>query len=166
MSDLATQLTSACSSDLSLQNPQALQALAGLQAYAPLYKASCLKDPATSEYCFVEAVTNASAPASAMVYYLPLGVELPAVGRARVSCDGCLKRTMEVFAKWAVDDTQALHADFAGAVEVVDGWCGAGFVPYNGPVAAAAAQTGAGWRLRLSGAWWLGSFVVFAWVVL
>lgn len=126
MSTYATQIQSACTQDLSLQNPQAQQALFGFRAYPTLYAASCLTNPRTGNYCFADAVSNSSAPASSYVYYLPLNVQLPA--NSQPACTDCLKNTMNIFSQQAGNESSALWNTYGPAAAQVDGLCGSGFV--------------------------------------
>lgn len=127
MSSLATQLASkSCAKDLSLENPLATQAYAGFLAYDTLYAASCLTSPETGNYCYADAVSNTSAPTSSYVYYLPLGMSLPA--GTRPACTPCLRDTMAIFAAAAADRKGDFRGDYAQAAQVVDLTCGPGFV--------------------------------------
>ena len=127
MSSLATQLASkSCAKDLSLENPLATQAYAGLLAYDTLYAASCLTSTETGNYCYADAVSNTSAPTSSYIYYLPLGMSLPA--GTRPACTPCLKDTMSIFAAAAGDRKGDFRGDYAQAAQVVDLTCGPGFV--------------------------------------
>lgn len=128
MTDLATRIQdpSTCGADFALQNPQVRQAYAGFLAYQPLYHAGCLTDRATGEYCFAQAVGNATAASASYIYYLPLGVSLP--GTAAPGCGACLRDTMAVFALYAGDQAQPLSATYAPAAAQLDGSCGSRFV--------------------------------------
>ena len=127
MSDLATQiqLPEHCGEDFEMENPMVRQAYTGFVAYQPLYHAGCLTNSA-GEYCFAAAVNNASAPSAAYVYYLPLGVSLPAT--AKPACNGCLRNTMAVFALYAGDSAQPLSSTYGSAASQLDESCGARFV--------------------------------------
>ena len=131
---LAIQKDSNCGADLQMGNPQVIQAYTGLLAYQPSYHAGCLKDP-HGNYCFENAVTNASAPSSSYVYYLPLGVSLP--GGTQPTCDSCLQNTMRTFATFATNSSQPLSTDYSAAAEQVDMICGPRFAE------SASVQTGA-----------------------
>lgn len=111
------------------------QAYAGFLAYEPLYHAGCLQDSSTGSYCFADAVTNSSAPSSSYVYYLPLGVSLPAASSP--ACTECLQNTMAIFAAAAGNASQPVSGDYAGAAGLIDKTCGDAFV--NGSVAVASA---------------------------
>ena len=136
MSTLAQQLLldSNCGGDYKLQNPLVRQARAGLVAYDPLYKASCLKDPSPSssssssdkKYCFANAVTNVTSPADSYVYYLPLGMPLP--GGSQLTCSACLKDTMGFFAESAGNKSQPIAAVYKDAAMMINMGCGPGFV--------------------------------------
>jgi hypothetical protein len=125
--------TDACATDLSSQNPLIQQAHSGLLAYKPLYTASCLRNPLTSAYCFADAITNASNPASSYIYFLPLNNSL--VGGSQPTCSTCLKNTMAVFEAATADRSSALASDYVSAATQVNINCGPGFV--NASLAAA-----------------------------
>ena len=108
-----------------MQNPMVLQAYNGLVAYQPLYHAGCLTDTG-GNYCFANAVTNSSAPTSSYIYYLPLGVQLPA--GTRPACNLCLQNTMAVFASAASNSSMPLSGDYPNAAQQVDVTCGPTFV--------------------------------------
>ena len=127
MASLATQIRDPtnCGADLLLQNPVVQQAYNGLIGYEPLYRAGCLTDGGGS-YCFANAVTNSSAPTSSYVYYLPLGVQLPA--GTQPSCNQCLQDTMTIFAAAASNSSVPLNSDYTEAAQLVDSKCGTTFV--------------------------------------
>jgi hypothetical protein len=127
MADLAQQiqLDENCAQDLSLQNPMVTQAYNGFVAYEPLYHAGCLTD-SDGNYCFSNAVTNASAPSSSWIYYLPLGIALP--GGTQPTCDTCLKQTMAIFATYASNTSQPLSTVYTPAAQQLDMTCGPRFV--------------------------------------
>lgn len=139
MSAFASNLTTsdACASDLSSENPLVQQAHLGLLAYKPLYSASCLRDPATSAYCFAEAITNASNSADSYIYFLPLNISL--VGGSQPTCDTCLKNTMAIFEAATADRSSALASDYVSAATQVNVNCGPTFV--NASLAAAAVSS-------------------------
>ncbi|KAK4940523.1 hypothetical protein LTR10_019397 [Elasticomyces elasticus] len=123
MSNLASQLIADanCGADYKLQNPLVLQAHAGLVAYEPLYRATCLRDSGSGAYCFAEAVTNTTNDADAYPYYTALGLNMPA--GASPTCSQCLKDTMNIFAGYANATDQPL-ASCAAQVDIA---CGSGF---------------------------------------
>ncbi len=131
--------TSSCATDLSRQNPLIQQAKLGLEAYKPLYTASCLRNPSTSSYCFADAITNASSPADSYVYFLPLNQSL--VGGSQPTCDACLKDTMAVFEAGTSDRGSGLASTYVAAAMQVNVNCGPGFV--NASLAAAVVASGA-----------------------
>ncbi|KAF2172237.1 hypothetical protein M409DRAFT_17475 [Zasmidium cellare ATCC 36951] len=114
-----------CGADLEMENPLVTQAYNGFVAYPTLYHAGCLTDN-DGKYCFANAVTNASAPSSSYIYYLPLGVQLP--GGAKPACNQCLQNTMAIFATTASNSSQPLSKDYTGAAEQVQMTCGPTFV--------------------------------------
>lgn len=127
MSNLANQIMSDsnCGQDLQMQNPLVLQAYNGFIAYPTLYQAGCLKDD-TGDYCYANAVMNASAASSYYLYYLPLGVQLP--GGSVPSCNRCLQNTMAIFATAAANSSVPLHMDYTAAAQMIDMNCGPSFV--------------------------------------
>lgn len=147
MNTLATQIQSpqTCGADLRLQNPQVQQAYRGFLAYTSLYRAGCLQNPTTGDYCLATALTNASAPTSSYIYYLPLGVQLP--GGARPACDVCLRDTMAVFAQEAGNASLPVSGTYGPAAGLVEMSCGPGFVE---PVAAVSSGAASG-AVRASG---------------
>lgn len=98
----------------------------GLQAYLPLYTASCLRNPATDAYCFADAITNTSSPTDSYIYYLPLNISLP--GGTQPTCNQCLQDTMGVFETEASNTSSALHFDYQTAAMQVNVNCGPGYV--------------------------------------
>jgi hypothetical protein len=128
MTSFASNITSgsACASDISTQNPLIQQAQLGLQAYTPLYTASCLRNPNTSSYCFADAVTNSSSPTDSYIFYLPLNISLP--GGSQPTCDKCLQDTMAVFGAASGDRKSALASDYVTAAMQVNVQCGPNFV--------------------------------------
>jgi hypothetical protein len=135
MSSLSTQLiaTSACGADYAQHNPVVKQAYNGFIAYEPLYRATCLKNANTGDYCFSEAITNASAPADSYPYYTALGLTMPT--SSRPTCDKCLQGTMEIFASYASDRNQPLASTYSATSYQIDFECGPTFVNTTVPVA-------------------------------
>jgi hypothetical protein len=126
MNLLSGNLTASCASDLAAQNPVVLQAQLGLNAYKPLYTASCLRNPSTSAYCFAEAVTNSSSPSDSYIYYLPLNVSFP--GGSAPTCNTCLVNTMAVLEEATSDRRSPIASDYADAAQQINLHCGPGFV--------------------------------------
>lgn len=127
MTHLASDLISdkACGQDYKLGNPAVVQAYTDMIAYKPVYRASCLKNPSTGEFCFTEAATNHNV-ADYYVYFLPIGISFP--GSSRPTCNECLKATMEVFAESAVIKGQPLAQTYIPAAQQINMGCGPGFV--------------------------------------
>jgi len=63
------------------------------------------------------------------VYYLPLGLSLPA--GTRPACNQCLQNTMAIFANTASNSTSALSGDYGQAAQMIDVSCGPKFVEPN-----------------------------------
>jgi len=146
LSNLANNLTTPanCQSDYKAQNPIVAQILTSLVAYKPLYQASCLKNPASGAYCFADAITNASSPTDAYVYYLPLNNSLP--GGSQPTCSACLQNTMAVFDSAAANRTQPVSSTYAAAAQLINVQCGPGFVNASIPAPVA---SGAGSNVRV-----------------
>lgn len=162
MSSLALSLRSpsACSDDYQRQNPIVRQAYNGLLAYDLLYRASCLHSTPTgynnqsSDYCFADAVTNTSSPSDSYVYYIALGIPLPA--GTQPTCDQCLKDTMNVFNAQAGNKSQPISLTYTGAAQLVDLQCGPEFVNQSAPSSSGSGSTSAGAPARGSSSLWLG----------
>lgn len=116
-----------CGQDYRRQNPLVGQAYNGLIAYEPLYDAGCQKD-GHNEYCYVDAILNSTAtPVSdSFVYFLPLGIPLPAPSKP--SCSQCQLRTMSIFNKAAANESQPIHQTYVDAARWIDVTCGPTFV--------------------------------------
>ncbi|KAI7344322.1 hypothetical protein KC354_g15223, partial [Hortaea werneckii] len=123
MSSLARTIKqpSTCGDDYKLENPMVRQAYAGFVAYETLYRVGCLTD-SDGDYCFSNAVSNMTAPTSSYVYYLPLGVQLPA--GTRPSCNDCLQDTMQVFAQAAANKSVPLAETYGDAGQMIQMACG------------------------------------------
>ena len=127
---------SACGEDYNKENPIVRQAYNGLVAYDTLYHASCLKgspgaDGKTSDYCYTNAVTNSSSPTDTYVYYIPLGLSLPA--GSMPTCSQCLKDTMRLFATAAGNKSQPASLTYTDAAGRIDIQCGSNFVNQSVP---------------------------------
>ncbi len=126
-----------CEDDFNRQNPIVRQAYNGLLAYDVLYRASCLHAQPTasnnesSDYCFADAVTNTSAPTDSYIYYLPLGIPLPA--GTQPTCDQCLKDTMGVFETQAGNQSQPISFVYAQGAQLINQQCGPNFVNQSVP---------------------------------
>ena len=145
MSDFANAIVqdSNCGQDYRNENPQVLQAHAGLVAYEPLYRASCLKNAASGNYSMVDAFTNSTNPSDSYPYYLAIGLNFP--GGSTLTCDSCLQNTMGIFASFASNKTQPLSATYVTAAQQIDQICGPTFV--NSSIAVTM-QTGNGVSLQ------------------
>ncbi|KAK3333122.1 hypothetical protein B0T19DRAFT_117344 [Cercophora scortea] len=128
LSSLAENITSPdnCGADYQLGNSIVTTTYVALVAYAPIYTATCLKDPQTSTYCFANAMTNISNPSSVYFYYLPLNLSLP--GATVPTCSSCLQKTMNVFHDATADRSQPIALSYSSAAQQVNTICGPGFV--------------------------------------
>ena len=153
-----------CGHDFRDQQPLVLQAYNGLVAYEPVYRATCLKDD-TNNYCYASAVGGQN-PGDAYPYFTAIGLTLPAT--AQPTCSDCLKKTMQVFAEYAVRKEQPLSQTYLPCAGQVDGGCGVGFADTavkagsvdSGMGAKASALKGAGVQMRASGQAMVVSVVV------
>ena len=134
MTSLATQMLSDsnCGQDYRDQNPLVEQAYAGLVAYEPIYNATCIKNPSTGNYCFADAITNATNPSDSYPYYTALGIQLP--GGITLSCNKCLQETMAIYALAATNKTQPVSVTYVNTAQVIDVNCGPTFVNSTIPV--------------------------------
>ncbi|CAI7595152.1 unnamed protein product [Penicillium glandicola] len=131
MNDLAADLIKSanCGSDYENNNSVVKGLYRDLIAYEPMYSATCLTNPSTEDYCFVDAVSNSTAPDDYTVYLMPLGTPLT-VG-AVPTCNKCLKATMALFARWAKYDGQSLDTTYLPSAKIVNAHCGTGFAATN-----------------------------------
>jgi hypothetical protein len=118
-----------------------------LVAYEPVYRATCLTNPSTKDYCFVDAVANSTAPDDYNVYLLPLGTPLT-VGVVP-TCNRCLKVTMDLFSGWARRNGQSLDSTYLPSAKIVNANCGDDFVSTNITVGSADVMAGAGLAVPL-----------------
>jgi hypothetical protein len=118
-----------CGSDFGRQNPLVVQAYYGLMAYEPVYRATCLKNSETGNYCFSDAILNRTNPTDFYPYYTAVGMILPPA--VHPTCNQCLHDTMEVFAGYAGTDNQPLAKTYLACANQIDATCGTGFVATN-----------------------------------
>lgn len=134
MASFASQLVQDvnCGQDYRNRNPLVTQAHGGMVSYEALYRATCLTNNATGNYCFADAITNTSKPADSYPYYTALGINLPAASRP--TCDNCLQDVMNIFAGYAVDRNQPVATIYMGTAQQIALGCGPDFVNTNVPV--------------------------------
>ncbi|KGO38493.1 hypothetical protein PEX1_057540 [Penicillium expansum] len=118
-----------------------------LVAYEPMYRATCLTNPSSKDYCFVDAVSNSTAPDDYSVYLMPLGTPLTVGGVP--TCNKCLKATMDIFSSWARRDGQSLDTTYLPSAKIINTHCGDGFVSTNVTVGSADVRAGAGLAVPL-----------------
>ncbi|KAJ5791177.1 uncharacterized protein N7518_008188 [Penicillium psychrosexuale] len=112
-----------------------------LVAYEPIYRTTCLTNPSTQNYCFVDAVSNSKNPDDYNVYLMPLGTPLT-VGDVP-TCNKCLKTTMDVFSRWARRDGQSLDSTYLPSAKIINAHCGDGFALTNITVGSVDVRAGA-----------------------
>ena len=134
MSSLASRLIedSNCGQDYRNENPLVTQARAGFIAYEPLYRATCLKNGDTGNYCFADAINNSSNPSDSYPYYTALGTHLP--GGSRPTCNKCIQDTMEIFAGYAAMREQPVSTTYTSTAQQIALGCGPDFVNATVPV--------------------------------
>ncbi|RDW70827.1 uncharacterized protein DSM5745_08338 [Aspergillus mulundensis] len=132
LSDLASNLIddSNCGKDYADGNPLVTNAYVDLITYEPIYRATCLQNPDTSDYCFVDAVTNTSNAADYDVYSLPYG---STINNATTlpTCSSCLQATLDIFSEWAQVEKQPLADSYLTSAEAVNTKCGSDFANVN-----------------------------------
>lgn len=127
LSSFASQLRqdANCGEDYRRQQPLVVSAYNGLTSYEPLYTAGCEKDE-RGNYCFANAITNATSPTDSYPYYLPLGISLP--GGSQPTCSTCLRNTMTIFNQAANSKSQQpLTGNYLSAAQMINVGCGPGF---------------------------------------
>ena len=127
MAHLASDLIkdSACGQDYTLGNPIVTQAYTGMIAYQVTNQATCLKGPTSQDYCFSQSATNNTNAADYYVYFLALGMALPA--SSRPTCSRCLQMTMQVFENEAQYVGQPLTQTYIPAAQQINLGCGPNF---------------------------------------
>ncbi|KAJ5086113.1 hypothetical protein N7532_010884 [Penicillium argentinense] len=136
-----------CGQDYNSGNSVVQSTYEDLMAYEPVYRASCLTNPDTKNYCFVDVVQNSTAPNDYNVYFVPLGSTLTKSGT--LTCNQCLQATMDIFAHWATVNGQSLDTTYVPSAKVVNSYCGAGFSNANVTVGSDTVTAGAGRSVRL-----------------
>ncbi|KAJ6080448.1 hypothetical protein N7467_010201 [Penicillium canescens] len=153
MTSLAADLLHSdnCAEDYGNGNAVVTGTYKDLVAYEPMYRATCLTSPSTQDYCFVDAVSNSSAPDDYNVYFMPIGSALSA--GAKPTCSQCLQATMDLFARWAKKDGQSLDTTYLPSARIINAHCGAGFANTNVTVGSNQVTAGAGLTIPLPGLW-------------
>ncbi|KAL4979468.1 hypothetical protein BDW66DRAFT_127499 [Aspergillus desertorum] len=132
LSSLASDLIddSNCGKDYADGNPLVTNAYVDLITYEPIYRATCLQNPDTSDYCFVDAVTNTSNAADYDVYSLPYGSTIDNAS-SLPTCSSCLQATLDIFSEWAQVEEQPLAKSYLTSAEAINGKCGSAFAKVN-----------------------------------
>lgn len=102
-----------------------MQAYNGLVAYEAVFRATCLKDSGTGNYCFSEAILNTLNPTDFYPYYTAIGMSLPAA--VHPTCNQCLKDVMDIYAGYAENALQPLAKTYLPCANQIASECGAGF---------------------------------------
>ncbi|CEL06216.1 hypothetical protein ASPCAL07323 [Aspergillus calidoustus] len=131
MSDLAADLLddNNCGIDYADGNPLVSNAYVNMITYEPIYRATCLQSPDTTNYCFVDAVTNTSNPEDYDVYLIPYGSVIDT--SPYPTCNACLQATLDVFSQWAQVDGQPLAGSYLPSAKAVNRRCGSDFANVN-----------------------------------
>ncbi|KAL3481177.1 hypothetical protein BJX99DRAFT_253837 [Aspergillus californicus] len=131
MSSFASALLddSNCAQDYEAGNPLVTNAYTNMITYEPIYRATCLQNPETSDYCFVDAAMNSSNSADYDIYLLPYGSTI--VSAPYPTCNSCLQASLDIFSQWAQVDGQPLADSYLPTAEAVNSRCGADFANVN-----------------------------------
>lgn len=131
MTDLAGRLLSkdACGDDFKDGNSIVTDAYTNMVAYEPIYRTTCLKNPNTTDYCFVDAATNSDNSADYSVYFLPFDSSI--TNAPFPTCNKCLQASMDVFADFAEKDGQFLTRSYLPSAEGINNKCGSDFANLN-----------------------------------
>ncbi|KAL4797485.1 hypothetical protein BDV19DRAFT_47358 [Aspergillus venezuelensis] len=131
MNNFASELLddSNCGQDYADGNPLVTSAYYDMITYEPIYRATCLQNPDSQNYCFVDAVTNTSNPADYDVYSLPYGSAISS--KPLPTCNACLQATLDVFSKWAQVEDQPLANSYMPSANEINGKCGSNFANVN-----------------------------------
>lgn len=143
MSNLAVDLLKSKNCGLDYQNGNSVVqgTYRDLVAYKPIYSATCLKNTATQNYCFVDAISNSTSPDDYSVYLMPLGTALST--GSKPSCSTCLRNTVDLFSQWAKVDGQPLTMTYLSSASVMNAYCGTDFAPTNITVGSSTVTAGA-----------------------
>ncbi|KAI8953957.1 hypothetical protein F4801DRAFT_575974 [Xylaria longipes] len=162
--DLASQLIadSNCGKEYDRQNALVVQAYQGMKTYETVYKATCLTnaDSNSSPYCFANAITNASTPSNAYLYYLPFNSTLP--DTAVPACGSCTRQTMEIYQAATSNRKADITNTYPGAAKQINSECGADFVNTTLAAVATSGATGSLYPASSSSSLLLLSFVFMA----
>ncbi|KAL6235663.1 hypothetical protein BDW75DRAFT_209027 [Aspergillus navahoensis] len=162
LSSLAYDLIddSNCGKDYADGNPLVTNAYVDLITYEPIYRATCLQNPDTSDYCFVDSVTNTSNAADYDVYSLPYGSTINNT-TSLPTCSSCLQATLGIFSEWAQDEKQPLAKSYLTSAEAINGKCGSDFANVNLTVGTEEDfPSSAEARLSLSLSLWVSSMTI------
>ncbi|KAF7587185.1 hypothetical protein BBP40_007570 [Aspergillus hancockii] len=162
MSDLASRITNsdACGKDYSLGNPVVTAAYTDMIIYEPMYRSTCLKNPATTDYCFVDAVTNSSSPADYDIYSVPYGSSI--INPPYPTCNKCLQASMDVFSQWAQKNGQPLAKSYIPSAKAINSKCGADFANVNITVGSDGSTSSATWSSGRPDLYWTGCIVALS----
>ncbi|KAB8212389.1 hypothetical protein BDV34DRAFT_183901 [Aspergillus parasiticus] len=148
MTDLASRITKsdACGKDYELGNPVVTDAYTDMIIYEPMYRASCLKNPSTGDYCFVDAATNSSNPSDYDVYFIPYGSAI--TNAPYPTCNKCVQASMDIFGEWAQKRGQPLAHSYLPSARSINSKCGVSFTNANITVAGDGESSSATWSGR------------------
>ena len=134
---LGLRSSSACSQDYDSEQPTVRQAYNGLVSYDLIYQAMCTKatpspqNNNSADFCYANAVTNLSSPTDSYIYFLPLGITLPA--GSLPTCSDCLQQTMVLYGRAAPNRSQPISLTYSNAAQQVNMNCGPDFVNQSIP---------------------------------
>lgn len=130
MQDVAQKLIAPenCGADYELKNTVVVDTYIAMQAYQPVYEATCTKDREREEslYCYAKAVTNTTTPSNVYFYYLALNLTLP--GTTVPTCSTCLQDIMAIYQRHTANRNQPIALTYEQAATQVNTMCGTDFV--------------------------------------
>ncbi|KKK24281.1 hypothetical protein ARAM_003633 [Aspergillus rambellii] len=131
MSSLASSLLQSnnCAQDYQAGNPVVTNAYIDMITYEPIYRATCLTSPETTDYCFVDAITNTSSAANYDIYLLPYGSTITSAPFP--TCNSCIQASLDIFSNWAPVTGQPLTTSYLPTAKAINSNCGAGFAAVN-----------------------------------
>lgn len=122
-----------CAEEYKSSNPSIIDAYASLSSYDLMRDATCLRNPDSNDYCYVDLSIGTASNNSLLIpdlYYVPLGRPLPA--SSKLPCHSkCLTATLNIFASAAKKGKGKLPIDntYGSASQQANSDCGPDFAP-------------------------------------
>lgn len=141
------QKDTVCSKDISARNAIVLEALDGFLNYKFMRDAGCLVNARTNSYCFVDAVSAASA-SDFYFYTLALGTPLP--NNSVPSCSTCIESLMAIYATQATNSSLDISKTYGAAAIKANAVCGAKYAQSLNANAASRRVAGVAWSVAVA----------------